>query len=81
MTVVFSGGGPITNPYVPLNYSLVDQKQFFKRPDYCNIDDILEIVSNYNKSKWPYFGDELDDIDWIMEEQPLTHVQVSSKFK
>ncbi|KAJ8927596.1 hypothetical protein NQ314_019923, partial [Rhamnusium bicolor] len=64
------------NPYVPLNYSLVDQQKFFKRPDKQDIDEILGILSTFSESKWPYFGDELDDIDWVVDDQPLTHVQV-----
>lgn len=73
---IFSRGTPATNPYVPLNYSLVDQKTFFKKFDNEDIDNILSVLNQFKDSKWPYFGDELDDIDWITEDQPLTHVQV-----
>lgn len=65
---------PVSNPYVPLNYSLVDQKMFFKKPDKQNIDEIMEILRTYDESKWPYIEDS--KIDWIAEDQPLTHVQV-----
>lgn len=63
---------------MPLNYSVVDQKVFFKKAENESIGDILEVVNSYaTKSKWPFFGDELDDIEWITEQdQPLTHVQV-----
>lgn len=72
----FSGGTPATNPYVPLNYSLVDQKKFFKKFDTDDINYILSTLETFRESKWPYFGDELDEIDWLTEDQPLTHVQV-----
>ncbi|XP_074031826.1 vacuolar protein sorting 13B isoform X2 [Leptinotarsa decemlineata] len=65
-----------SNPYVPLNYSLVDQQKFFKKSENENIDGILEVLSNFNDSKWPYFGEDLEGIDWVIEDQPLTHVQV-----
>lgn len=71
-----SGGTPTSNPYVPLNYSLVDQKQFFKKLDNVDISDILNVINNYTRTKWPYSDDELDEIEWITEDQPLTHVQV-----
>ncbi|VEN36376.1 unnamed protein product [Callosobruchus maculatus] len=69
------------DPYVPLNYSLVDHQQFFKKPELeegATIEDILKELSGGGEStaSWPYFGDELDDVDWIVGEQPLTHVQV-----
>ncbi|XP_076265664.1 vacuolar protein sorting 13B isoform X3 [Rhynchophorus ferrugineus] len=73
------------NPYVPLNYSLVDQQKFFKRFLSEDIDNVLESLNSCFDSKWPYFGDDLDDIEWIVDDnQPLTHVQVkyqnSSKY-
>lgn len=72
----FSGGTPATNPYVPLNYSLVDQKKFFKRLENEDINNVLGVLDTFRESKWPHFGDELDEIDWITDDQPLTHVQV-----
>ncbi|XP_072392830.1 intermembrane lipid transfer protein VPS13B [Diabrotica undecimpunctata] len=65
-----------SNSYIPLNYSNVDQHKFFKRPEREDIEEILTVLSNFNKKSWPYFGDELDEIDWIVDDQPLTHVQV-----
>ncbi|XP_045475296.1 vacuolar protein sorting-associated protein 13B [Harmonia axyridis] len=64
------------NPYVPLNYSLIDHDTFFKKMDKQEINDIIEYLKTYNKNEWPYFGEELSNIDWIVGEQPETHVQV-----
>lgn len=66
---------PVSNPYVPLNYSLVDQKLFFKKPEKHNMDDIVEVLKKFGKSDWPYI-DRDENIEWIAEDQPLTHVQV-----
>lgn len=68
-----------SNPYVPLNYSLVDHQTFFKKSNKEDIDNILDVLSHCYETKWPYFDDELKGIDWIIEEQPLTHVQVYLK--
>ncbi|XP_056633940.1 intermembrane lipid transfer protein VPS13B isoform X1 [Diorhabda sublineata] len=65
-----------SNPYIPLNYSLVDQDTFFKKPEKVDIETILITLKNFNDKSWPYFGEELDEIDWVVEDQPLTHVQV-----
>ncbi|CAH0555543.1 unnamed protein product [Brassicogethes aeneus] len=65
-----------TNPYVPLNYSLVDQQNFFKKMDKEDIDDILKVLDAFSETKWPYFGDDVENINWDVDEQPLTHVQV-----
>lgn len=59
-----------------MNYSLVDQKEFFKRPEIEDIDEILEVLYNFQKSEWPYFGSDIDNTDYTVEDQPLTHVQV-----
>ncbi|KAK9889546.1 hypothetical protein WA026_006901 [Henosepilachna vigintioctopunctata] len=64
------------NPYVPMNYSLIDHQTFFKKMNKVDIQDILESLKACNEVKWPYFGDELDDINLIIGEQPETHVQV-----
>lgn len=71
-----SGGSPTSNPYVPLNYSLVDQKQFFKRSEKESIYETLQALRTFDKTIWPYFGVDLKGIDWVAEDQPLTHVQV-----
>lgn len=54
----------------------MDQQEFFKRLDNESIDEILTVLETYDDVKWPYFGDELDDVEWIVEGQPLTHVMV-----
>lgn len=41
-----------------------------------DIDQILETLKSCNESKWPYFDEELKDIEWVVDERPLTHVQV-----
>ena len=74
---VLTGNTNANNPYVPLNYSLVDQQKFFKKSPKEDIEVILDTLDNCFDSKWPYFGDDLDNIDWIVDDsQPLTHVQV-----
>ncbi|CAG9862164.1 unnamed protein product [Phyllotreta striolata] len=65
-----------SNPYVPLNYSLVDQSAFFKKSENGDIEENLSALEIFSEVNWPMFGDELDEIDWIVEDQPLTHVQV-----
>ncbi|XP_030768330.1 vacuolar protein sorting-associated protein 13B-like isoform X2 [Sitophilus oryzae] len=72
-----TGNCNTNNPYVPLNYSLVDQQKFFKKTPSDDLEVILDSLESCFESKWPYFGDELDDIEWIVDDnQPLTHVQV-----
>lgn len=73
---MFSKSDPKSNPYVPLNYSLVDHQTFFKKSDKEDIDNILDVLNNCYETKWPYFEEELAGIEWTIEEQPLTHVQV-----
>lgn len=41
-----------------------------------DVDHILEVLADFNETKWPNFGDELDNIDWVIGEQPMTHVKV-----
>lgn len=76
MIFVFSKNDSKSNPYVPLNYSLVDQQTFFKKSEKEDIDNILSVLSNCYETKWPYFDEDLCGIDWTIDEQPLTHVQV-----
>lgn len=64
---------------MPLNYSLVDQRDFFKRYDNCDIDDVLTTLRDFEKTEWPYFGDELPVNQYVVGNQPLTHVQVRYK--
>lgn len=71
------GNASINDPYIPLNYTLVDHKEFFKKSSKEEIEVILESLNHCFESKWPYFEDELENIDWVMDlSQPLTHVQV-----
>lgn len=72
---------PTSNPYVPLNYSRVDQKKFFKKPDQGDINEILASLNKSNQSAWPYFGEDYEGIDFLIEDQPLTHVQVSERYR
>lgn len=74
--IYFRGVTPASNPYVPLNYSLVDQKEFFKKVENEDIDEIIKTIKNYEKSDWPYFKEDGDNIEYVVEDQPLTHVQV-----
>lgn len=73
---VFSAEPPGSVPFVPLNYTLIDHKQFFKRIEKENIMEMLEFLKNYDESAWPYVDSNLDRTDWIVEDQPYTHVQV-----
>ncbi|KAL1506203.1 hypothetical protein ABEB36_005605 [Hypothenemus hampei] len=69
-----------TNPYVPLYYSLVDQREFFKKSSDEEFDVILESLKNCLVSKWPYLESEYNNVEWIMDEsQPLTHVEIRYK--
>ncbi|KAF5296670.1 hypothetical protein FQR65_LT10210 [Abscondita terminalis] len=71
-----NGAMPTSNPYVPLNYSLVDQKDFFKRPDNELVNDTLTALANFDNTSWPYLDEEFEGINWIADDQPLTYVQV-----
>lgn len=62
---------------MPLNYSLVDQRSFFKRPETCKIDEIIEVIKNFDLSEWPYFGEDVNISEYVVGDQPLTHVQVN----
>ncbi|XP_050295994.1 intermembrane lipid transfer protein VPS13B [Anthonomus grandis grandis] len=71
------GNSSTSNPYVPLNYTVVDQREFFKKYPNEDVEVILESLNHCFESKWPYFEDEFNNIEWIMDDsQPLTHVQV-----
>lgn len=62
---------------MPLNYTLVDQRQFFKKSPNEEIEVILESLNHCFESTWPYFDEEFDNVEWITDDnQPLTHVQV-----
>lgn len=74
----FRTGISASNPYVPLSYSSVDQRKFFKRPEKENIQDILDKMQAVAKEevKWPFQVDE--NCVWVAAEQPQTHVQVNN---
>lgn len=55
----------------------MDQKKFFKKPDNEDINEILRLLNESEKSSWPYFEEEFEGLDFLIDEQPLTHVQVS----
>ncbi|KAH1005134.1 hypothetical protein HUJ04_006175 [Dendroctonus ponderosae] len=77
ITFQLDEGNPSMNdPYIPLNYTLVD-KEFFTKSSMEEIEVILESLNHCFESKWPYFEDELEHIEWVMGfSQPFTHVQV-----
>ncbi|XP_043466399.1 vacuolar protein sorting-associated protein 13B [Leptopilina heterotoma] len=75
LTFQLESGVSASNPYVPLSYSSVDQRVFFKRPEKENIQEILKALeSSKNELQWPFQTDEI--FEWIAAEQPQTHVQV-----
>ena len=75
LTFQFETGVSASNPYVPLSYSSVEQRKFFKRPENEDIDCILtELENQVDAFHWPF---QIDDTHvWIPAEQPQTHVQV-----
>ncbi|CAG9862165.1 unnamed protein product [Phyllotreta striolata] len=61
---------------VHLDSTVEDQSAFFKKSENGDIEENLSALEIFSEVNWPMFGDELDEIDWIVEDQPLTHVQV-----
>ncbi|XP_020300480.1 vacuolar protein sorting-associated protein 13B isoform X2 [Pseudomyrmex gracilis] len=75
LTFQLESGVSASNPYVPLSYSSVDQRKFFRRPEVEDIDKILrDLKDRKDEVKWPFQEDDMED--WISAEQPQTHVQV-----
>ncbi|XP_043519945.1 vacuolar protein sorting-associated protein 13B isoform X2 [Frieseomelitta varia] len=75
LTFQLETGVSTSNPYVPLSYSSVDQRKFFRRPEVEDIDSILQdLETQKDETEWPFQGDEVEE--WISAEQPQTHVQV-----
>ncbi|KZC08609.1 Vacuolar protein sorting-associated protein 13B [Dufourea novaeangliae] len=75
LTFQLESGVSTSNPYVPLSYSSVDQRKFFKRPEIEDIDEILkDLEGQREEAEWPFQGDMVEE--WISAEQPQTHVQV-----
>lgn len=54
----------------------MDQPTFFKKSENGDIEENLSVLDKFSEVTWPFFGDELDDIEWVVDDQPLTHVQV-----
>ncbi|XP_066257341.1 intermembrane lipid transfer protein VPS13B isoform X1 [Euwallacea similis] len=74
---VEEGNTTLNNPHIPLNYSLVDHRKFFKKFSNEEVDVILESLNHCFESKWPYFEEEFSNVEWITDDnQLLTHVQV-----
>lgn len=71
----YRAGISASNPYVPLSYSSVEQRTFFKRPENEDIDAILAVLDNDAETfRWPF---QINDPNiWIPAQQPHTHVQV-----
>ncbi|XP_044753199.1 vacuolar protein sorting-associated protein 13B isoform X2 [Coccinella septempunctata] len=76
LTFQLENVAPSPNPYVPLNYSLIDHDTFFRRMDKVDINDIIEYLKTHKENEWPYFGEELNNVEWVVGDQPETHVQV-----
>lgn len=75
LTFQLESGVSASNPYVPLSYSSVDQRKFFRRPEVEDIDKILQdLRDRKDEVKWPFQGDDTEE--WVSAEQPQTHVQV-----
>ncbi|XP_046469502.1 intermembrane lipid transfer protein VPS13B isoform X2 [Neodiprion pinetum] len=75
LTFQLESGISASNPYVPLSYSSVDQRKFFKRPDSEDVEVILkELQMQKDEIQWPFQGDDM--LEWVSTEQPQTHVQV-----
>ncbi|KAJ9586218.1 hypothetical protein L9F63_020127, partial [Diploptera punctata] len=77
LTFQLESGIPPSNPYVPLSYTMIDQRKFFKREDKdIDIDKILESIQEPPKQPWPFVGEEYADIVWNAVAQPETSIQV-----
>ncbi|XP_015594814.1 vacuolar protein sorting-associated protein 13B isoform X2 [Cephus cinctus] len=75
LTFQLESGISASNPYVPLSYSSVDQRKFFKRPENEDIEAILKALDSQTEDQqWPFQGDDV--YEWMPAEQPQTHVQV-----
>ena len=68
---------PLSNPSVPLSYTMIDQRKFFKREAKdMDVDKILESIHDPPKQTWPFVGKEYADIIWSAGSQPDTNIQV-----
>lgn len=79
LTFKLDNGVLPSNPYVPLSYTLIDQRKFLKMDDKeIDIDAIVASLSEVRTPVWPFVGEEYANVVWVAAEQPETHVQVST---
>ncbi|PSN31470.1 hypothetical protein C0J52_23169 [Blattella germanica] len=77
LTFQLESGMSPSNPHVPLSYTMIDQRKFFRRDEKDkDIDKILDVIHKPSNLKWPFLGDEYANLTWIADAQPETHVQV-----
>ncbi|XP_067008128.2 intermembrane lipid transfer protein VPS13B [Anabrus simplex] len=81
LMVQLENGIPPSNPYVPLSYSMIDQRTFFKLNSLGELDisHILKSLVTVPDKIWPFVGDEYRNTEWVEAEQPQTYVQVKYK--
>lgn len=73
----FSGEPLSGNQFVPLSYSLVNHREFFKKVGDDSIQSIVDALMKFDKTEWPHLDEEYGEIDWICEEASSSHIQVS----
>jgi vacuolar protein sorting-associated protein 13B len=79
LTFKLDNGVLPSNPYVPLSYTLIDQRKFLKIDDKdIDIDAIVASLNGVKTPVWPFIGEEYANVAWVATEQPETHVQVST---
>ncbi|XP_069674298.1 intermembrane lipid transfer protein VPS13B isoform X2 [Periplaneta americana] len=77
LTFQLENGVPPSNPYVPLSYTMIDQRKFSRIDDKdIDIDVVLSSLNDVKSSGWPFIGEEYINVSWVAAEQPETHVQV-----
>jgi vacuolar protein sorting-associated protein 13B len=82
LTFKLDNGVLPSNPYVPLSYTLIDQRKFLKIDDKdIDIDAIVASLNEVRTPAWPFVGEEYANVAWVAAEQPETHVQVSTHCK
>lgn len=78
LTFQLENGITPSNPYVPLSYTLIDQRKFLKIEDKdIDINAILASLNEVKTPVWPFVGEEYASVTWVSAEQPQTDVQVS----
>ncbi|KDR22947.1 Vacuolar protein sorting-associated protein 13B [Zootermopsis nevadensis] len=77
LTFQLENGITPSNPYVPLSYTVIDQRKFLKIDDKdVDINAIVASLSEVKTPVWPFVGEEYANVSWISAEQPQTDVQV-----